>query len=233
MKQKRKAKRGQYTLDFVTSLSVEECVRQLEQAAFRSVDERLSARSDGQRFVVEFWKPETEGGTDSQVLNVRVEGWFDTIAAETHIQGEVTANRYREDAIVAGAVLIFCTSAMLGLLLFGFSSVAKPDPSTFTVTAILGGGILFSLSAAIYRLVAQQFQQQADEKLQANLSRIRGWLERQDETEGGVQTETVRSEPDRDCYTNGMYDATLNAVKMDGAAGNGCTGQNRPDCRGI
>jgi hypothetical protein len=55
MDEKPKRKRGEssHEIDFVTALTVEECVERLERGPARTLDYRLSVRTDGARFKVE------------------------------------------------------------------------------------------------------------------------------------------------------------------------------------
>jgi hypothetical protein len=52
-KPKRKREESSNSLDFVTALTVEQCVERLERGPAHTLDYRLTVRTDGQRFVVE------------------------------------------------------------------------------------------------------------------------------------------------------------------------------------
>jgi hypothetical protein len=52
-KPKRKRRASPPEIDFVTALTVEECLEQLERGPARTLDYRLSVRTDGMRFKVE------------------------------------------------------------------------------------------------------------------------------------------------------------------------------------
>jgi hypothetical protein len=55
LKVKRKRDETSVTLDFVTALTVEQCVERLEKGPTHTLDYRLTVRTDGRRFVVEAW----------------------------------------------------------------------------------------------------------------------------------------------------------------------------------
>lgn len=107
MSEKPKRKASPPALDFVTTLSIEDCVQRLKDAAFSTIDQRLSIRANEQQFVVE--------DTMHPGKIIRFNGFFGVIDQGTRIWGfadvQIHPGTQAQMYLSVGLVLLF-----LGLL---------------------------------------------------------------------------------------------------------------------
>jgi hypothetical protein len=139
-KPKRKREESGNSLDFVTALTVEQCVERLERGPAHTLDHRLTVRTDGQRFVVEAW-----GEISRRPRTIaRLEGRLSQGANDsTRVFGMVTNNNpYDNWGMIAIPVIIVLWWGMLNLIGLGGVGV-----TVFNLVIIVGYvGILASLS---------------------------------------------------------------------------------------
>ncbi|MCD4684714.1 MAG: hypothetical protein K8S97_02110, partial [Anaerolineae bacterium] len=124
MKTKEKRKRTpttDLTLGFDTALTVDECVARLKDAAFNSLDHRLSIRATDERFVVEIVDPATAAKyKPGENWLARFEGQYHMVRGKTLVWGKVVEN----ETVRQYTTLQGCGDGLFGFLMGVFFTLA-------------------------------------------------------------------------------------------------------------
>jgi hypothetical protein len=103
-------------IDFVTVLSVDDCVRSLKHGAARTVEQWLSVRLKDGRILVESLAGRNHRGQPSQLWLLRFEGSLTPISVGTRVHGVVVRNNRLEGGLAVVGILTAALS-VLGIAL--------------------------------------------------------------------------------------------------------------------
>jgi hypothetical protein len=108
--------RSEPRVDFVTVLSVDDCVRSLKRAAAGNAEQRLSVRLNDGRIFIESLIGHTRRGQPSQLWLLRFEGSLTPVSVGTRVHGEVVRNNKLEGSLAAVGIVTAVLS-VLGIAL--------------------------------------------------------------------------------------------------------------------
>lgn len=157
------------SLDFVTVLPIEECVRTLKRRARRAPDQRLRVRADGARVVVESGGQAGGRGRTPPVWLFRVEADLRATQAGTHVQGAVVRNDFVESWLLVGGLATAAFNVLAAIL-----ALAGPDEGVFVLGLALGLQTLFAAYYVYYRRMVRRQSQQLARWVQEWLTRPQG-----------------------------------------------------------
>jgi len=113
-------------VDFVTVLSVDDCVRSLKHGAARHVEQRLSVRLTDGRLFIESLAGHARRGQSSQLWLLRFEGSLTPVSVGTRVHGVVVRNNRLEGGLAAAGMVTAALSVVgiaLSLPFVGILSV--------------------------------------------------------------------------------------------------------------
>ena len=162
-KPKRKNTSDSETIEFVTTLSLYECVDRLERAAARTLEHRVDVRVSGRRFVAEVEAEITKREPKRVVAKLSGE-LYTSENNHTRVRARYhNRNPYKPNDIILYAVLM-----ALGM---GFSCgfiVGLNDPSSGIVIGIVSGIGFFFWSHALF--------ERRSERIEREIPNFNRWL---------------------------------------------------------
>jgi hypothetical protein len=107
---------SQPNIDFVTVLSVDDCVSSLERGAVGTVEQWLSVRLKDGRIFIESLAGQNHRGQSSQLWLLRFEGTLTPVSVGTRVHGVVVRNNRLEGGL-AGVGIVTAVLSVLGIAL--------------------------------------------------------------------------------------------------------------------
>jgi hypothetical protein len=155
-KPKRKREKSGNSLDFVTALTVEQCVERLEKGPAHTLDYRLTVRTDGQRFVVEALGSLGGKAQGAQLVLADFQGHLErTQTGSTRVYGiYAKKNRYHPERAWELTIII------LLLVLVALSN--SPDRDDWMV--VLFTSVLILLCTAVMYFSLDHYNTKLDEQ---------------------------------------------------------------------
>ena len=137
-------------LDFITALSIEDCIRTLKGCARQADTQRLKVRIDGRRIWVESAGEAPRHGRTPTWL-FRFEGSLTPTPAGTHVHGAVVRNRQLEN----GLAVMGIAAVAFGTLGIAYT-LAAPGAGEFILLLALPLLALFATYYLNYRRLLRQ-----------------------------------------------------------------------------